>query len=68
MDGEYSLPSHLSPELQDFLSRVLTVDPTKRIRIGAMKEHRWWKKYSNYYYPEGLIVGYHKMPIEPKIL
>ena len=33
-----------------------------------MKEHPWWRKYSNYYYPEGLVVGYHKMPIEPKIL
>lgn len=33
-----------------------------------MKNHRWWKKYSNNYYPEGLIVGYHKMPIEEKIL
>jgi hypothetical protein len=33
-----------------------------------MKQHRWWKKYYNNYYPEGLIVGYHKMPIEPKIL
>jgi hypothetical protein len=33
-----------------------------------MKQHKWWKKYSNNYYPEGLIVGYHKMPIYPKIL
>lgn len=33
LNGEYSLPSSLSPELQDFLRRILTVDPNKRIRI-----------------------------------
>jgi hypothetical protein len=33
-----------------------------------MKKHVWWRKYSDNYYPEGLIVGYHKIPIEPSIL
>lgn len=62
------MPSHLSKDLQNFIRSILTVDPTKRIRIPEMKQHPWWKKYSEYYYPEGLIVGYHKIPIEPKIL
>lgn len=47
---------------------MLTVDPTKRIRIEEMKKHPWWRKYSDNYYPEGLIVGYHKIPIEPSVL
>lgn len=33
-----------------------------------MKKHSWWRKYSDNYYPEGLIVGYHKIPIEQSIL
>ena len=33
-----------------------------------MKKHPWWRKYSDNYYPEGLIVGYHKIPIEPSVL
>ena len=33
-----------------------------------MKQHPWWKKHSDNYYPEGLIVGYHKIPINVGIL
>jgi 5'-AMP-activated protein kinase catalytic alpha subunit len=33
-----------------------------------MKKHPWWRRYSDNYYPEGLIVGYHKIPIEQSIL
>jgi 5'-AMP-activated protein kinase catalytic alpha subunit len=33
-----------------------------------MKKHNWWRKYSDNYYPEGLIVGYHKIPIDLDIL
>lgn len=63
LNGEFTFPSGLSPDLQDFIEKILTVDPNKRIRIEAMKQHRWWKENYNNYYPEGLIVGYHKMPI-----
>jgi 5'-AMP-activated protein kinase, catalytic alpha subunit len=68
LNGEYSISGHVSLELQDFISKVLTVDPAKRIRIEDMKKHAWWKKYSDNYYPEGLIVGYHKIPIEAVVL
>ena len=62
------MSSKLSKDLQDFIQRILTVDPNQRIRIEEMKEHIWWKKHSENYYPQGLIVGYNRMPIEPKIL
>ena len=51
LNGEYSLPKDLSPDLRDFIQRVLTVNPNERIRIPEMKKHRWWTKFSNYYYP-----------------
>lgn len=51
LNGEYSISNHVSIELQDFISKVLTVDPNKRIRIDEMKKHPWWKKYSDNYYP-----------------
>lgn len=44
------------------------MDPKQRIRFEGMKEHVWWKKHSDHYYPEGLIVGYHKIPIDQNIL
>jgi len=33
-----------------------------------MKKHPWWRSYSDNYYPEGLIVGFHKMPIDRTVL
>jgi len=33
-----------------------------------MKQHPWWQKYSDNYYPEGLVVGYHKIPIDRSVL
>lgn len=51
LSGEYSLSSHVSADLANFIGRVLTVDPTKRIRIDEMKQHSWWRKYSDNYYP-----------------
>jgi 5'-AMP-activated protein kinase catalytic alpha subunit len=33
-----------------------------------MKQHPWWKKYAANYHPEGLIVGYHKIPVDFNIL
>ncbi len=68
LSGEYSVPSHLSNDLKDFLKRVLTVDPKKRIRPAEMKQHPWWRKHALNYYPEGLVVGYHKIPVDYNIL
>lgn len=34
LNGEFTLPSNLSPNLQDFIQQILTVDPTKRIKIS----------------------------------
>jgi hypothetical protein len=33
-----------------------------------MKQHPWWKKYALNFYPEGLVVGYHKIPVDYNIL
>ena len=68
LSGDYTVSGHVSSELKHFIGRVLTVDPNKRIRIDQMKQHPWWKKHSDNYYPEGLIVGYHKIPINVGIL
>jgi len=33
-----------------------------------MKQHSWWQKHALNYYPDGLIVGYHKIPVDYNIL
>lgn len=68
LNCEYIPPSHLSPDLVDFIAQLLTVDPNNRIRPAEMKRHPWWRKHSDNHYPEGIIVGYHKIPIEAAIV
>ena len=40
--GIYSLPSHLSPGARDLISRMLLVDPLKRITMAEIRHHPWF--------------------------
>ena len=40
--GIYSLPSHLSPGARDLISRMLFVDPLKRITMAEIRHHPWF--------------------------
>ena len=40
--GVYSLPSHLSPGARDLISRMLFVDPLKRITMAEIRHHQWF--------------------------
>ncbi|XP_057443557.1 SNF1-related protein kinase catalytic subunit alpha KIN10 [Lotus japonicus] len=40
--GIYTLPSHLSPSASDLISRMLEVDPVKRITIPEICQHPWF--------------------------
>lgn len=33
LKGQYTASNHISHQLQDFIEKILTVDPLKRIRI-----------------------------------
>jgi len=46
------------------LSHILTVDPTKRYRIDDIRKHRWWNMSAPTLVSQGLIVGYHRIPID----
>lgn len=41
--GMYSLPSHLSQSARELILRMLVVDPMKRITIGDVRLHVWYK-------------------------
>lgn len=41
--GMYSLPSHLSQSARELILRMLVVDPMKRITIGDVRQHVWYK-------------------------
>lgn len=40
--GIYTLPSHLSPGSRDLISRMLFVDPLKRITMAEIRHHPWF--------------------------
>ncbi|XP_045811357.1 SNF1-related protein kinase catalytic subunit alpha KIN10-like [Trifolium pratense] len=41
--GVYNIPSYLSPGARDLISRLLEVDPMKRITILEIHQHPWFK-------------------------
>ena len=42
--GIYTLPPYLSAEARDLLSRMLVVDPVKRITIAEIRQHPWFNR------------------------
>ncbi|KAL7138303.1 hypothetical protein ABFS83_10G153400 [Erythranthe nasuta] len=42
--GVYSIPNHLSENARDLISRILVVDPMKRISIPEIRTHPWFRK------------------------
>ncbi|KAF5186930.1 Serine/threonine protein kinase OSK1 [Thalictrum thalictroides] len=41
--GNYTLPTFLSPGARDLISRIIVVDPMKRITIPEIQQHPWFK-------------------------
>lgn len=42
--GLYYAPPHLSPSVQDLLSKMLHVDPVKRASIADIRKHPWFNQ------------------------
>lgn len=40
-------PSYLSPQLIDFVSRLLNRDPAKRMSLEEVEAHEWMRRYEN---------------------
>lgn len=41
-----SFPSHISPEAQDLLRRMLTADPSQRCSLDAIQQHPWLQQHT----------------------
>lgn len=69
LKGKFTIPSHVSSEARDFLKRILTVDPEKRVNFEEIKAHRWFNLYKRGFgIPPGIIVGFNQMPIDQAIV
>jgi len=42
MNGEYIVPNFVSTEAKDLIKKILTTDPTKRITITEIRDHKFY--------------------------
>jgi len=42
-NGEYDFPSHMSKQVKELISKMLIVDPKKRMKISEVMEDEWFK-------------------------
>ncbi len=66
--GDYEIPEEASPDLRDFLTHVLDIDPLTRYDLEQIKKHKWYNLVKPIKSLPGLIIGYHKIPIDERIL
>ena len=45
LNGEFDMPADVSPECQDLLQAMLTVDPLQRIPAAQILQHPWMKNF-----------------------
>ncbi|KYR01005.1 putative protein serine/threonine kinase [Tieghemostelium lacteum] len=46
-NGSFSMPPYIHKDAQDLLTKMLTVDPSKRISIKEIKQHSWFNSNIN---------------------
>jgi 5'-AMP-activated protein kinase catalytic alpha subunit len=67
IQGEYEMADWMSEGAIDLIQHILRVDPLDRYDIDQIKEHPWFNSNAPRMSP-GLVIGYHKIPIDERIL
>jgi 5'-AMP-activated protein kinase catalytic alpha subunit len=68
IDGNYEIPSSASPDLYDLLSHLLDINPITRYDLDQIKIHPWYNLITPDTNRPGLIIGYHKIPVDQRII
>jgi 5'-AMP-activated protein kinase, catalytic alpha subunit len=66
-DGDYKIPSGLSPYAKDLISSILTTDPNKRITIEKLKKHPWMKL-TTPHLDRGILIGKEDVVVDQEIV
>ncbi|EAX93745.1 CAMK family protein kinase [Trichomonas vaginalis G3] len=53
--GEYTIPKHLTPDCQNFIQGLMTVDITKRLTIEEALNHPWMAAVTKSFREQGLF-------------
>ena len=69
LQGKYEFPEddELSPEVMDLISHLLDINVNTRYNLEKIREHPWFNLIPPISRP-GIIIGYHKIPIDDNIL
>ena len=69
IQGNYEFPEDegLSSEVIDLIRHLLDINTSTRYNLEQIRQHPWFNLIPPISRP-GIIIGYHKIPIDPKIL
>ena len=65
--ADYVMPKYISAVTKDFLRRILTTDPHKRISIEEIKEHAFYNMDKGKIY-KGIVIGIDDIPVDMLIV
>ena len=66
--GNYEIPKEASVKLADFLKHLLDINPLTRFDLEQIKNHPWYNIVNSNNERPGLIIGYHKIPVDERII
>ena len=67
IEGKYDIPENISPNAKNLLKHILDINPLTRYTLKEIKEHPWFKM-NKFILIQGVIFGYHKIPIDEDII
>ena len=68
INGKFDIPDDCSPLLKDLLLHLLDINPLTRYDLEEIKKHKWFNIVKNYHTIPGVIEGYHRIPIDKKVV
>ena len=70
-EGQYEIPEDkiniVSKDSKDLISKILEINPKKRIKINGIKNHKWFNRISSILY-EGINVKEIILPVDEEIV
>ena len=63
IEGKFDIPENISPCAKNLLKHILDINPLTRYTLKEIKDHPWFKM-NKFMLIQGVIFGYHKIPID----
>lgn len=67
LSGDLHLPKYLTEESKGILRGILNVNPERRLKIGQIRETKWYQQLGAQYIAKGIMVGKDAIEINESI-